>query len=309
MVELNSNSVSALIYMLLVAAFCGALGGLAYEVLERLRQDGTSSRRKLWWFGGPFIGAVAAVAVLYVFPPLITIVQQKPDGTESTVYRYDMVKLIALSLITGSAGVSIIGNLQARVVAGIKETQVRTITETASQDLKQAGKAMEESSKDVGMFIENALPAIKEQLTKDESDVDEILTSIGAIIWQEFSLYRRILEREAAQTSARAELLPRLANADQAEKHVKDLTPEQERRFDKAFESGFERALRSLFENALEKRIIALAEDTAKEEGEAAAKRWSEASANPQDDQSEEQGLPILRKSESPESERNETSN
>src|SRR5688572_23361121 len=75
-------------------------------------------------FASAIVGAVAAVAALWIFPPEITNVTA--DGTTTTTTRYDIVKVVGLSLIVGSAGGSFLIAMQARALALVKAEQAAT---------------------------------------------------------------------------------------------------------------------------------------------------------------------------------------
>jgi hypothetical protein len=100
-------------FIWLIAAAVGAVGGLGAELLlQRADNTGTveiPGRLKGTRFvdlGFPaslILGAIAAVAILYFFPPVTEkIIAGSTGAPPQTTQEYDLV--VALSLIVGSAG-------------------------------------------------------------------------------------------------------------------------------------------------------------------------------------------------------------
>lgn len=126
-----------------LAAILGAVGGLAFELIQaRRRQTGMFERpRKVggrdgqigyWDFGGfasMLIGAVAAAAAVWIFPPEIT--TKTVEGITTTTRQWDIVKLVGLSLVIGSAGGSFLSALQARALALVKTQEAATTQKVA----------------------------------------------------------------------------------------------------------------------------------------------------------------------------------
>jgi hypothetical protein len=139
--------------MFLWAAALGAVGGLAYELLQsRRRQTGMFERPRTvgkgraisyWDFGGfasLLIGAVAAVAALWVFPPEV-VVKVGADGASETTRQWDVVKLVGLSLVIGSAGATFLGSLQARALALVKTEEAAKTKAVADSQLSSIADA------------------------------------------------------------------------------------------------------------------------------------------------------------------------
>jgi hypothetical protein len=127
-------------WMFLVAATLGAIGGLAYELLLVRRGDTGSlelPRRKgdnrfydLGFFASMLLGAVAAVAVSYFFTPEVQVVENSEPVT-----KWEIAKLVPLSLLVGSAGGAFLSAMQARVLATVNETKLETAKRVASEQL------------------------------------------------------------------------------------------------------------------------------------------------------------------------------
>jgi hypothetical protein len=163
------------IVMLLVAASLGALGGLAYELLHR----GRKTDEHLGWITSPVVGAAAALAILYFFPPQIPTVTVAEDGTTTTTYVYDVVKLVALSLIAGSAGGTLLIAMQARVVAQVKEQEVQT-AEQKVRAVEAEKDMMKTKLEHIPAVIENSInkevrPVVRKQLEKAASELPTTL--------------------------------------------------------------------------------------------------------------------------------------
>jgi hypothetical protein len=104
-------------------------------------------------FASIIVGAVAAVAVLYFFPPTITI-----EGGDITTTQYDLVQLIALSLIVGSTGGVILQSAQQQV-------QQRLHAAVSDQKLQTAQSVGQTQVGQVGSVVEDATEKVKETLT------------------------------------------------------------------------------------------------------------------------------------------------
>jgi hypothetical protein len=141
MITLNGPSDFFLLF--LVTAGAGMLGGFAAELL--LTRNGETGAfelpaRKgavfdLGGFAPVLVGAVVGVAILVVFPPETTIVANSTDGSSTTTRGYDVVRLVATSLVAGSAGGTVLSGLQARVSAAVNESRVQFTAEAAKQQI------------------------------------------------------------------------------------------------------------------------------------------------------------------------------
>ncbi len=135
--------------MLLIAAVLGAIGGVGWEFLQqRLHNSGSielpgpageGRYYDLGWIASALLGSMAALALMYFFSPEIRTIVQQPDGSTITTSSYEIIKLIALSLLVGCGGSTILQSLQARVVAMLNAQRVETTATTAQQLLAQLG--------------------------------------------------------------------------------------------------------------------------------------------------------------------------
>jgi hypothetical protein len=130
---------------LLVIAIAGAgglLGGLAAELL--LNRDGVTGafelpgRRKgglfdLGGFSSLVVGVVAGIAILLVMPPQVTVATSATDG--SVTSAYEPLRLVATSLVAGSAGGSVLTALQARVTSAINAARVEFVRARAEDEV------------------------------------------------------------------------------------------------------------------------------------------------------------------------------
>jgi len=127
-----------------IAAIAGLVGGLASELL--LNHNGETGEFELPSRKGGFfdlggfatllVGAVVGVAILIVFPPQTTILANSGGGTTIT-QSYDTVRLVATSLVAGSAGGSVLTALQARVVAAVNESKIQFAVAAGQQQVDQ----------------------------------------------------------------------------------------------------------------------------------------------------------------------------
>jgi hypothetical protein len=133
------------VLLFLLTGTAGLIGGLAAELL--LTRDGETGAFELparkgavFDLGGIaalLVGAVVGVAILIVFPPETTIVTNAADGSTTSVRGYDVVRLVATSLVAGSAGGSVLSGLQARVTAAVNESRVQFTAAAAQLQIDQ----------------------------------------------------------------------------------------------------------------------------------------------------------------------------
>lgn len=145
------NSTTDYVHMLLVAAAVGAVGGLAAELLLK-RADSTGALSlpdwvknkhllKLGFVSSVLLGAIASVAILYFFPPVTTTVTPGSGGAATTSQQYDLVKLVALALIVGSAGPAFLSTAQSRLQSALNAQKVDTAVETGKNQLQQIAES------------------------------------------------------------------------------------------------------------------------------------------------------------------------
>ena len=135
--------------MVLIAAIGGLVGGFAAELL--LSRDGQTGafelpgRRTglldLGGFASLVVGAVAGVAILLVLPPSTTIMTTQADGSASSASSFDLLRLIATTLVAGSAGGSVLTALQARVTAAINAARVEFVRTTGEDEVERVRDA------------------------------------------------------------------------------------------------------------------------------------------------------------------------
>jgi len=134
---------SDFVFLFAITAIAGMIGGFAAELL--LSRNGETGAfelpaRKgavfdLGGFAPVLVGAIVGVAILVVFPPETTIVANSADGSATTTRGYDIVRLVATSLVAGSAGGTVLSGLQARVAAAVNESRVQFTAEAAKQQI------------------------------------------------------------------------------------------------------------------------------------------------------------------------------
>jgi hypothetical protein len=126
------------LWMFLVAAGLGAVGGIAYELLQMRRGDSGAleiPRRRgryfldLGFVSSMILGAVAAVAISYFFTPEIQVIERGQTAT-----KWQIARLVPLSLIVGSAGGAFLSAMQARL-------KLDTTRRIATQQFDEIGKA------------------------------------------------------------------------------------------------------------------------------------------------------------------------
>jgi hypothetical protein len=136
------------VYMLLIAAGVGAVGGLGAElVMNRAESSGTlalpgsTKDKAIWRMGFPaslIVGAIAAVAVLYFFPPVVEKIVTGTNGAPAkTVNQYELAKLVPLALIVGSAGPAFLSTAQSRLMSALNAQKAEAVAETAKSQVDQ----------------------------------------------------------------------------------------------------------------------------------------------------------------------------
>lgn len=196
MIELN-NSLMNHFYLFLTAALLGAVGGIAFELLQtRGRVTGALERPRwkayngryidLGWISSVIVGAVAALVVLYLFPPEVT--QTVENGVTVEARSYEIVKLVALSLIAGSAGRAILTAAQTRVQATLTEQRVSETEAVAKAELhrlavdaeREVDLAIREATRQVlGMTRTQVVPPDGGGTTITPPEIDAEMTRIA----------------------------------------------------------------------------------------------------------------------------------
>jgi hypothetical protein len=178
------------IIMLLVAAGLGAIGGLGAELLLK-RGDNTGTIQlpsrlrgtdlvELGFPASVIIGAIAALAILYFFPPVSqTVTPGINGGAAKTTNQYDLVKLVALSLIVGSAGPAFLSTAQSRLMSALNAQKAGTAVDTGKNQVRQvAASATAAVPGAVQAAVAEAIPgATSEQLNAIADNAAQSLKS------------------------------------------------------------------------------------------------------------------------------------
>lgn len=155
------------VWMLVIAAVFGALGGFAGDLLiirksgqgqlERPHDAGQNKRFfDLGWGANVVVGAVAAVAVLWVLSPT----SESTNAAGVTTKSYDLVKLVAISLIVGTLGASMLKALQDRALALIQAQQSGQKVQSAVAALDGIDQHLAASSNVESMAAETGPSAV-----------------------------------------------------------------------------------------------------------------------------------------------------
>jgi hypothetical protein len=126
--------------VIFIVAIFGILGGLAHK-LTTPPEDKTSSLRYI------LVGAVASLAVLFVFTPS------------------DAVRLIALSLAAGYGGKAVLDALEARVKVALAKEETAKAKEDGKKAVEAGKEAVSQAQKlyQVNKELEKALITVKGQ--------------------------------------------------------------------------------------------------------------------------------------------------
>jgi hypothetical protein len=184
MIELN-NTLDT-VGMLLIAFGVGLVGGVGAAFIEWRQRcadpaaAGHACNSNWSAISCIVLGGLAAVAILYFFPPtqevLVPVEGKEPEITTS----YNLTQLVALSLIVGTAGAAFLQALQTRALALTKAQQGETATATAMAAVGGIAKQAEESTE---AQIKAASTQIKTELQKTTSlqpdEVEEIVENLA----------------------------------------------------------------------------------------------------------------------------------
>ncbi|HEY2258810.1 MAG TPA: hypothetical protein VGH45_03820 [Solirubrobacteraceae bacterium] len=165
-----------LVLVVIVAAVVGAAGGVLAELLQTRGTitgalelpghiEGRPNLLELGLLSSVILGAGAGVAILYFIPPTVTI-----NGDTS----YDVVKGVALTLLAGSFGRTVLTSLQARLIASLKDQQARSTADVAATQLERQAKGAEA----------DAVAAVRQAVAGhvDPDKVDQIAQSAAAAV-------------------------------------------------------------------------------------------------------------------------------
>jgi hypothetical protein len=137
---------------IVIAAVCGGIGGLVYDLLlarfgdsgllERPSRQapGEAAGRKYFDVGflaSLLVGIVAAVGFLYFLTPEVRTVTDA-DGTSDVTRVYDPFKLVAASLIVGTGG--------AAFITAMRERLLKVVASTSLDNLAAAVQSQQEET-------------------------------------------------------------------------------------------------------------------------------------------------------------------
>jgi hypothetical protein len=198
------------VHLFIWAAVFGAVGGLAYELLQvrsgdtgSLELPGKRGARYLdiGFLASLIVGAIAAIAISYFFTPEV-LVKETVNGSPAVITKWQIVKVIPLSILVGSAGGAFLDAMRKRVMGqltsqklaatqGAAETAVNQLAEAAKTANKGAlattrTQIMAEADKAIGAATEEIPAPVAEQLkaaavgTAQEQQVATLLDARAA---------------------------------------------------------------------------------------------------------------------------------
>ena len=140
--------------MVLVALIAGAIGGIAYDLLLALQGGVTGlteephllniGNDRFWdwgFLGSMFVGAITAAGALFFIPQETTITVQAANGSMVAQTSYNLVKLIALSLIVGASGPTILSAMTSKLKDAIANTTISGEAKKQMEALRTSTKA------------------------------------------------------------------------------------------------------------------------------------------------------------------------
>lgn len=153
-----------------IAIVGGAFGGLIFELLQKRRGGATGAIENwsrgasfidLGWGASVLVGIAAAVIVNYLLAPIT--VHTADDG--AVTRTYDLIKLVGLSMLAGSAGPTIISSAQARLVAALESQRADTTQRVAEEGLSDVESTLKTpGSTDSTATSATAVSAARERL-------------------------------------------------------------------------------------------------------------------------------------------------
>ena len=208
MIELDSTWNT--VVMLLVAAGVGLIGGIGGAFIEwrqrcaaPVTSGAGSCNSRLSALSCIVLGGLAAVAILYFFPPTQEVVEPATDGAEPVVTTfYDLTQLVALALIVGSAGAAFLQALQTRALAMAKAQEAEATKATATAAVSGIGARMEQTTEDtikdastqIKAELQKATPLPLEQAEKIVDDLaDKASTAVAESLESEVKTAQRVI--------------------------------------------------------------------------------------------------------------------
>ncbi len=202
MIELNSTQDT--VVMLLAAFVVGLLGGVGAALLEwkkgqKESEDGSAPLKlgAFAVFASVVLGGIAAVAVLYFVPPITEVRNEAGEFTERS---YDLIKLVAFSLLVGTAGAAMLQSMQARAVGQIEAGKAKA----------EKATAVDAASNGVATMAESVPNAVKASITAPSSAIEQTLEGAGV----QRSQIPAVLDElaEAASKAVTVDLAPHVEN-------------------------------------------------------------------------------------------------
>ncbi len=192
------------VVMLLVAFGVGMLGGVGAAFLEwkkgqKEAQDGGTPPKLgfLSVLASVVLGGIAAVAVLYFFPPITEV---KNEAGEFVERSYDLIKLVAFSLLVGTAGAAILQSMQSRALGQIE----------AGKANAEKAAAVDTASKGVASMVEAVPNAVEAGITAPSSAMEQTLQGAGVQAGQIPAVLDELAK--AASKAVTTELEPHVEN-------------------------------------------------------------------------------------------------
>ena len=195
------------VIMLLVAGGVGLIGGIGAGLLEIRRDPKKAKECAGTIFSSIFLGGIAAIAILYFFPPEETI-STTVKGVTKVVKEYNLTKLVALALIVGSAGASFLLVLQKRAldIAEAKDEAAENAKEAAENagetqaaKVKAAevvlGVANQAATLARSSAVEGAAPAIQKALEEaSKAEPTQVTAQTVTTVLKKLEIRRKQLQ-------------------------------------------------------------------------------------------------------------------
>jgi hypothetical protein len=130
------NTVDDYVILVLVAAAGGAIGGLAATLVPTTSPSLNKPRE----LTGPLVGAVAAMAVLLIFPGTKESTATM-SGQLVVTTTWSVLRVVPVALIAGWAGPKVLTVLQERLLAATNEAKLQATLSVATIEAEKLANA------------------------------------------------------------------------------------------------------------------------------------------------------------------------
>ncbi|HEX4465404.1 MAG TPA: hypothetical protein VH042_12270 [Solirubrobacterales bacterium] len=148
------------VVMLLVAGGVGLIGGIGAGLLEIRRDPKKAKECRKAIASCVLLGGIAAVAILYFFPPEEVVGSVTVEGLTKPIKEYDLTKLVALALIVGSAGANFLLVMQKKTLDLLEAEKETAEAEKESAEKEGEANTAKATASEAMVGVGNQVPAL-----------------------------------------------------------------------------------------------------------------------------------------------------